>query len=129
MLGPSEASPTTPPVAPLPLQASQPPRLGPNESSLGNNVFDVNAPYDTRIPAINENIFSSGMTKRMQHVAEELNSARSVQISASVPLHEAVKIALETLFGVSSLLPFLFSYLFFLYFPLPASYSNTNISF
>ena len=37
----------------------------------------------------------------MQHVTEELNPTRSTQISAGVPLHESVKIALGTLLSVS----------------------------
>ena len=61
----------------------------------------MNALYEKNIPTIDEGIFSQGLAKRIHHVAEELNPARSTQISAGVPLHESVKIALGTLLSVS----------------------------
>ena len=110
----SEALPMAPPVALLPPNASQPSRLGPNESSTGDNAFDSNAPYGANIPAVDENIFSSRVVKRIQHIVEELNLARSIQASTRVPLHDAVKIALRTLLGVSNLLSSIFSSLIFI---------------
>ena len=65
--------------------------------------------------------------KRMQHVTEELNPARSAQVSAGVPLHDAIKITLETLLGVSNLLSLQFLSLFSSYLPLSTPYLNVHI--
>ena len=73
----------------------------PNEESLGDDAFDMNAPYGKNIPVVDESVIPQGLAKRMHLVVEELNSARPTQISAGVPLHESVKIALGTLLIVS----------------------------
>ena len=80
---------------------SQVHRLAPNEASPGDEAFDANAPYGKNIPAVDESVLPQVLAKKMHHVAEELNPARSTQVSAGVPVHESVKIALGTLLSVS----------------------------
>ena len=114
---PIEDHPTMPASSPIQTKG-QFTRLAPNEESPSDHTFDMNAPYGKNIPAIDEGVLSQGLAKQMHLVAEELNLARSIQISAGVPLHESVKIALETLLSVSyhvALISFFFFFsLFFL---------------
>ena len=89
------------PSSPSSRVRSQVHRLAPNEASPGDEAFDANAPYGKNIPAVDESVLPQVLAKKMHHVTEELNPARSTQVSAGVPVHESVKIALGTLLSVS----------------------------
>ena len=61
----------------------------------------MNMPYGASLVTIAQEIFSPDALRRLQHVGKELNTARPTQVAAGVPTHEAAKIALGTLLGVS----------------------------